>query len=112
MKQFIALLICILLLTGCAPTNRPPTVVNTVKTSFTSYEKLSDGTWRHDGYIYQYRLEISGRMPNAVKDSTFVYLSNLETISFQRAYMAAGLSSNLEDYFTAEEAVLVDWITE
>ncbi len=73
-----------------------------------TYREMPDGTWMCDGYTYQYRLEISGRMPNAAVDSTFVYLSNLEEISFEQAYLAAGLSSNLEDYFSPEEAVLVE----
>lgn len=38
-----------------------------------------------DGYSYKYRLEISGRMGGAVKNSTFVYLSNIEEISFDQA---------------------------
>lgn len=47
-------------------------------------------------------------MPNAAKDTTYVYLSNIENISFQKAMMASGLGSNIEDYFTIEEAVLVE----
>ena len=75
---------------------------------FMQYYKLPDGMWECNGIKYRYRLEISGRMPNAKCDSTFVYLSNLEDISFDRAWKAAGLSSNLDDYFLKEEAVLVD----
>ena len=71
------------------------------------YYEMSDGTWKTDDHAYKYRLEITGRMPNAAKDSTFVYLSNVEEISFERAYMAAGLSSNMDDYFALEDAVLV-----
>ena len=71
------------------------------------YYELSDGTWKTDDNEYKYRLEITGRMGGAAKDSTFVYLSNIEDISFQRAYMAAGLSSNMDDYFDPKEAVLV-----
>ena len=73
-----------------------------------TYYELNDGTWMCDDVVYQYRLEISGRMPNAAKDSTFVYLSNIEEIPFEQAYMAAGLSSDLEDYFSPGEAVLVE----
>ena len=40
------------------------------------YYEMSDGTWKTDDYKYQYRLEITGRMNGAVKDSTFVFLSN------------------------------------
>ena len=70
--------------------------------------EMTDGTWKTDSNTYKYRLEITGRMGGgAVKDSTFVYLSNVEEISFERAYMAAGLSSNMDDYFDPSEAVLV-----
>ena len=41
-------------------------------------------------------------------DSSFVYLSNLEEITFDQAYMAAGVSSDSSDYFTPKEAVLVE----
>ena len=46
-------------------------------------------------------------MNNAAKDSTFVYLSNVEEISFDKAWKAAGLSSNMNDYFDPEVATLV-----
>ena len=46
-------------------------------------------------------------MGGAVKDSTFVYLSNIEDISFDQAWKAAGLSSNMDDYFDRKDAVLV-----
>lgn len=86
------------------------------KTTFTgnlkTYYELADGTWQCDGISYKYRLEITGTMPNASTSSTFVYLSNVETISFQQAYLGAGVSSNTADYFSPEEAVLVDWLTE
>ena len=83
----------------------------TIHGGLKTYYKNADGTWQVNGYTYQYRLEITGRMPNAKADSTFVYLSNIENISFARAWRAAGLSSNMEDYFQPEEAVLVDWTT-
>ena len=70
--------------------------------------EMTDGIWKTDDNTYKYRLEITGRMGGgAVKDSTFVYLSNVEDIPFERAYMAAGLSSNMDDYFDPSEAVLV-----
>lgn len=73
-----------------------------------TYYEMSDGTWKCDNNTYMYRLEITGRMPNATKDSCFIYLSNIEEISFEQAYMSAGLSSNFKDYFSSEEAVLVE----
>ena len=41
--------------------------------------------------------------------TVFVYLSNLEKITFDQAYKAAGVSSNTNDYFAVEDAVLVNW---
>ena len=52
--------------------------------------------------------EISGRIPNAAKNSTFVYLSNLPEILFEQAWKASGLSSSLDDYFSEEDAILVE----
>mgnify|MGYP003310107101 CR=1 FL=1 len=73
-----------------------------------TYYKMDDGTWQVDGHTYQYRLEIKGRMHNAAVDSTFVFLSNIETITFEQAWKAAGYSSNTADYFAVEDAVLVE----
>ena len=80
----------------------------TIKGNLKTYYKNANGTWQFDGRLYQYRLEISGRMHNAAVDSTFVFLSNVPTISFERAWRAAGYSSNTEDYFAPEEAMLVE----
>lgn len=71
------------------------------------YYEMSDGTWKTDDHTYQYRLEITGRMNNAAKDSTFVFLSNIEDITFEQAWKASGLSSNMNDYFEAEDAKFV-----
>lgn len=71
------------------------------------YYEMSDGTWKTDNYTYQYRLEITGRMGGAEKDSTFVFLSNIDNISFEQAWKAAGFSSNMNDYFKEKDAKLV-----
>lgn len=121
MKKLIALVlvVCALGLASCS--QKEPSVVNTyyaVSDTEAAQEndefiilvkhyEMSDGTWKTDNCTYKYRLEITGRMPNAVKDSTFVFLSNIEDISFQKAMMASGLSSNMEDYFDEETAKFV-----
>ena len=69
--------------------------------------EMSDGTWKTDEYTYQYRLEITGRMGNAAKDTTFIFLSNIEDITFEQAWKAAGFSSNRDDYFVVEVAKFV-----
>lgn len=71
------------------------------------YYEMSDGTWKTDDYTYKCRLEITGRMNNAVKDSTFIFLSNTKNITFDQAWKASGLSSNMDDYFSEEDTKLV-----
>ncbi len=85
-----------------------PSGEEAVEGSIRTYSEAADGTWNCDGYTYRYRFEISGRMPGAAANSTFVFLSNLPGISFEQAYKASGISSDSADYFSAEDAVLVD----
>ena len=81
-------------------------------TNLREYSKNADGTWECEGNTYKYKLEITGRMPNATCDTTFVYLSNSEGITHEQAWKAAGFSSNLKDYFDVKDAVLVGISTE
>ncbi len=123
---FVALLLlCCTMLTGCQSLS--PNTVSIIHTyevsdpdvseeyfandklvTMVRYYEMSDGTWQTDDHTYQYRLEITGRMGRAAKDSTFVYLSNLPEITFDQAWKAAGLSSNMNDYFDPADAVLVE----
>lgn len=108
MKRFVLLLLCILLaipFSGCA---RKAAVKDTIEGNMKKCYEMTNGTWMCDDYLCQYRLEITGRMPNAAVDSSFVYLSNIEEITFDQAYRAAGVSSHSEDYYSPEEAVLVE----
>ena len=67
----------------------------------------SEDVWVADRYLYRYRLEITGRMHNAAKNSTYIVLSNTEDIIFDMAWKAAGYSSNSEDYFDPQVAMIV-----
>ncbi len=69
--------------------------------------QLSDGSWKTDEYNYKYKLELTGRMNNAAKDSTYVILSNTDDITFDQAWKAFGYSSNMDDYFNPEDAIIV-----
>ena len=107
MKRFIIFLLGLILLLNmacCAKKEENKADEGSLKI----YSELSNGTYSCDEHIYKYRFEISGRMPNAAKNSTFVYLSNLPEISFEQAWKASGLSSSLDDYFSEEDAILVE----
>jgi hypothetical protein len=108
MKRMIILILTVLLVLSVSGCGDKVNAEETVEGNMKTYCKMSDGTWMCDDVIYKYRLEISGRMPNAAADSTFVYLSNLEDISFEQAWKAAGISSYSDDYFSKEDAVLVE----
>lgn len=73
-----------------------------------TYYFMDNGTWAANNVTYKYRIEITGAMPNAKMESTFVYLSNSEDLTFEQAWKASGLSSFAEDYFSAGEAILVE----
>ena len=97
---FLLMIAVLLMIAGCAANT--PTVRRT-------YEQtpLSDGSWRAQGIVYPFRLELTGRLPHAACDSTYVLLSQSEGISFEQAWKAGGLSSDLRDYFDAGDAVIV-----
>jgi hypothetical protein len=74
---------------------------------YTATHYKSEDVWVADRYLYRYRLEITGRMHNAAKNSTYIVLSNTEDITFDMAWKAAGFSSNSEDYFDPQVAMIV-----
>ena len=74
-----------------------------------SHYQTDNGMWVVGDNTYAYRLEITGRMPNAEKNTTYIVLSNSENITFDQAMRASGLSSNTNDYFRSELAVLVGY---
>lgn len=124
MKKIIRIiLISLMLLSQIGCSEKEPTVVTTYEVTdadlteeyldhnkpitMVKYYEMSDGTWKTDNYTYQYRLEITGRMNHAEKDSTFIFLSNIKDITFEQAFLASGFSSNMDDYFKEEDAKFV-----
>lgn len=79
---------------------------NLIFTKLKHYQ-LSDGTWKTDEHHYKYKLEISGVMNNAAAGTTYYILSNSDDITFEMAWKAAGFSSNSDDYFNPEDAIIV-----
>lgn len=125
MKRWIPaamLFLLILVISGCSK-NDEAVIVNTFEKTpsedverrienaeeviMETYYEMSDGTWKTDDYTYRYKLMVTGRLHNAVRDTTYTILSNIEDITFDQAWKASGLSSNLNDYFKAEEANFV-----
>lgn len=119
--EIIVITLMLLSMIGCS--KKAPAVVNTYEVTaldsienaldrnelitMVKYYEMSDGTWKTDDYTYQHKLQITGRMSNAVKDSTFIVLSNKKDITFDQTWKASGLSSNLDDYFKEEDTKIV-----
>ncbi len=74
-----------------------------------NHYQLADGKWHSEGYEYAYRLEVTGRMNNAAKNTTYIVLSNSKDITFDQTWLAAGFSSNSEDYFDPKDAIIVGY---
>lgn len=125
MKKFAISIIAIIFMlgvVGCS-SNKSLEIINTFETTPSNlveeyienskevtsirYYELSDGTWKTDQHAYKYKLTITGRLNNAVKDITYTILSNSEDITFEQAWKASGLSSNSNDYFKEEDAAFV-----
>lgn len=105
---FIVFVVLIVSLVGCGDKGNNKDVKETIDGNVKTYSEMSDGTWCCDDVSYEYRLEIHGLLNNATVESVYVYLSNIEDISFEQAWKASGLSSNTNDYFAVEDAVLVE----
>ena len=108
MKKVLILLLSLLLLVFATACSKEAAVKNTVEGSKKTYYEMTDGTYRCEDRTYKKMLELSGRIPNAEVDTTYVYLTNIEDMTFEQAWKASGLSSDTKDYFKVEDAVLVD----
>lgn len=123
LKADILTLLYIFLLAGCSPNYSKTDIVNTFEetpaelieeyiensqmVTTAKYYELSNGTWKTDDFAYKYRLEITGRLNAAEKDTTYVILSNTDDITFEQAWKASGLSSLDSDYFEEDTAKIV-----
>lgn len=103
-KTYLLLIVAALVFAACT---KDASVKKTYEGNYHTYYEMSDGRWKCGEHIYKYRLEIKGRLSGAAKDTTFVYLSNMKEISFDQAWKAGGLSSDSNDYFDPEDAILV-----
>lgn len=79
-------------------------LMNHEQVTLVRHYRMSDGSWQTEDNSYLYRLEIAGKRDNEARVTTLIYLSNRKEISFEEAWRASGLSSNMNDYFSPDEA--------
>lgn len=97
-----------ILLMGCGKTD----ITKTYKKSendgiIATYYEMNNGTWQSDDRTYQFRLELTGRMPNAESDSYYVVLTDNENLTFEDVSKSL-YSSLLEDSKIMEGSVIVE----
>jgi hypothetical protein len=107
-KLFAIAAICLMFFIGC----RENEVMKTYDQSenngvMRTYYEMKDGTWKCDNIIYRYRLELSGRMPNAEKDSCFIVLTDDKNLSFETVSKSL-YSSSMEDINTMKGSIIVE----
>ena len=76
---------------------------------YTEYSALNNGMWSVGDYTYRYRLEITGKPNSAAKMVSYLVLSNTKDITFEQALKASSLSSDSNDYFSPDYAVIVGY---
>lgn len=88
-KQWLmGLALSLVLLAGCSASNVVRTYESDQDSVMVTYQELKDGTWKCEDTVYQYRLELTGTLPNAQADSHYVVLSQREDVTFQEVSQA------------------------
>lgn len=100
----VLLLLCAVLLPACS--GGEPHTVREYKSAMVPYSELSDGTWRANGRIYLYRLELRGTLPSAAATSVYTVLTNSKDFTFEKAAKSL-YSSSSDDFLDPDEAVIV-----
>lgn len=107
-KRFTICIVCLMLLAGCGENE----IMKTYEPSgdnavMKTYYEMKDGTWKCDDTIYQFRLELTGRMPDAVKDSCYIVLTDDKSLSFETVSKSL-YSSLLKDGEAMKGSVIVE----
>ncbi len=72
-----------------------------------SYCQMKDGTWKQGDNTYKFRLELTGRLPNAKFDTFYVVLTNNSDLSFEDVSKSL-YSSSIEDKKIMENCSIVE----
>lgn len=120
--MIILMIVAVLGMTGCEnarkDTSESTSLTKNPKDGMLSYSKNDmgilydyyqsyDGKWHAENKEYGYRIVLTGKTPNAAKESKFVVLSNDKNISFERVAWSM-LSSNSSDWLDQKIALIVE----
>lgn len=71
------------------------------------YTQSSDGYWSENNQKYKYKVELTGTLPNAKRESTYIVLTNNEHLTFEDVSKCF-YSSNSDDFLDPSETVIVE----
>ena len=108
MKKLIAMIgLLTVLLAGCGKNDIAKVYEKSESDGIVAtYYEMNDGTWQCDN-IYQFRLELAGRMPNAKSGSSYVVLTDNENLTFEDVAKSL-YSSSLEDSKIMDGSIIVE----
>ncbi len=102
------LILMSVMMTGCGKSG----VVNTYEESekdgiMVTYYEMEDGTWKCREEFYDYRLELTGRMPNAERDGYYAVLTDNPDLTYDEVAKSL-YSSLLIDSMVMDGSVIVE----
>ena len=107
-KKLIIMILCLMFLVGCKKSDIAKTYNESEQNGILStYYELNDGTWKCDNKIYKYRLELTGRMSNAIRDTYFAVLTDNDKFTFEVVAKSI-CSSSTEDLQMMKDSAIVE----
>ena len=107
-KALLAIGLLAVFLTSCGKTDIARTYEKSENDGImTTYYEMNDGTWECDDRTYQFRLELTGRLPNAASDSRYVVLTDNGNLTFEDVSKSM-YSSSLADSAVMTDSIVVE----
>lgn len=107
-KKMIIIILCSIFLVGCKKSDIAKTYMESEQDGILStYYEMNDGTWKCDNKIYKYRLELTGRMSNAIRDTYFAVLTDNDKFTFEIVAKSI-CSSSTEDIQMMKDSAIVE----
>lgn len=107
-KKLIILILCLIFLVGCEKSDIAKTYNESEEDGImVTYYKMNDGTWKCEDKIYQYRLELTGRMSNAIRDTSFAVLTDNDNFTFEIVAKSI-YSSSIDDIQVMKNSIIVE----
>ena len=109
MKKLIAMIgLLTVLLAGCGRNDIAKVYEKSESDGIVAtYYEMNDGTWQCGDNTYLFRLELTGRMPNAKSDSSYVVLTDNENLAFEDVTKSL-YSSSLDDSKIMDGSMIVE----